>query len=555
MDAILQIIRSLGATRLIILGVVTMSMVGLFIYLATRLTTPAMSLLYSDLDPEASGAIIQRLEARGIPYKVMNNGREIRVPTNQVGALRIKLASQGLPSDGSMGYKIFDETDALGTTNFVQNVNLVRALEGELSRTIRVINGVKTARVHLVLPRRELFSREKQEPSASIVLKMSGRGRLNSEQVSAIQHLVATAIPGLNPNHISIIDDKGSLLAAGFEQTGPEASAAKADQRRREFESEMTRRIEDLLERIVGFGKVRAEVSAEIDYDRVVTNRETYDPEGQVVRSTVTLEENANSSETEKQPVTVGGNLPDPTGIDNTEGANASSSENRVQEQTNFEISKIQSRQIRESGVIKRLSVAVLVDGIRTPVENGDDNEFNYEERSEQEMEKFANLVRGAIGFDADRGDTVDVINMRFADLPEPEATPIQLFFGLEKQDLMRMVEILVLSIVAILVILLVIRPLVTRAFEAIPVAVGESAEAKLLAEQAAAAAPALLGPGGEPISAGMEDEEEKYDELIDIDRVEGRVKASSVKKVGEIVDKHPEEALSIIRSWMYQES
>ena len=300
---------------------------------------------------------------------------------------------------------------------------------------------------------------------------------------------------------------------------------------------------------------MRAEVSAEIDYDRVVTNRETYDPEGQVVRSTVTLEENANSSETEKQPVTVGGNLPDPTGIDNTEGANASSSENRVQEQTNFEISKIQSRQIRESGVIKRLSVAVLVDGIRTPVENGDDNEFNYEERSEQEMEKFANLVRGAIGFDADRGDTVDVINMRFADLPEPEATPIQLFFGLEKQDLMRMVEILVLSIVAILVILLVIRPLVTRAFEAIPVAVGESAEAKLLAEQAAAAAPALLGPGGEPISAGMEDEEEKYDELIDIDRVEGRVKASSVKKVGEIVDKHPEEALSIIRSWMYQES
>ena len=183
-------------------------------------------LLYSDLDPEASGAIIQRLEARA-SAKVMNNGREIRVPTNQVGALRIKLASQGLPSDGSMGYKIFDETDALGTTNFVQNVNLVRALEGELSRTIRVINGVKTARVHLVLPRRELFSREKQEPSASIVLKMSGRGRLNSEQVSAIQHLVATAIPGLNPNHISIIDDKGSLLAAGFEQTGPEASAAK----------------------------------------------------------------------------------------------------------------------------------------------------------------------------------------------------------------------------------------------------------------------------------------------------------------------------------------
>lgn len=556
MDAISQILRSLGATRLIIMAIVVAGMIGLFIYLASRLATPAMSLLYNDLAPEDSGKIVEQLEAQKIPYQLHSNGREIRVAADQALALRVKLANQGLPSGGSMGYEVFDNADALGTTNFVQNVNLVRALEGELSRTIRAINGVKSARVHLVLPRRELFSREKQDPSASIVLQMGGRGRLGPEQISAIQHLVATAIPGLNPSRISIVDNKGSLLAAGFEESGAEAMANKAEERRRDFEAEMTRRVEELLEKTVGFGKVQAKISAEVDYDRVVTNKETYDPEGQVVRSTVTLEENSNSSEADQQPVTVGGNLPDPTGVNAGEGANASASENRIQEQTNFEISKTESQQIREGGVVNRLSVAVLVDGIRTPVDGGEDGEFNYQERSEAEMEQLANLVRSAIGFDADRGDSVEVINMKFAEVQEIEDAPVQLFFGLEKEDLLRMAEILVLSIVAILVILLVVRPLVTRAFEAIPAAAAAgAAEARLLAEQAAAAAPALMGPGGVPVPSDRDEEEERYEELIDIDRVEGRVKASSVKKVGEIVDKHPEEALSIIRSWMYQES
>ena len=173
--------------------------------------------------------------------------------------LRLELAQQGLPSGGSIGYELFDSADSLGSTNFMQNVNLVRALEGELARTIGSISTVKSARVHLVMPRRELFSREKQEPSASVILQMRGPVRLTNEQVAAVQHLVASAVPQLTPNRISLIDSKGSLLASGFEGSDPlNGVAAKADERRHRMESEMARTIEALLEKTIGFGRVRA---------------------------------------------------------------------------------------------------------------------------------------------------------------------------------------------------------------------------------------------------------------------------------------------------------
>ncbi len=243
---------------------------------------------------------------------------------------------------------------------------------------------------------------------------------------------------------------------------------------------------------------------------------------------------------------------PDP----NTAGGESTSktaSESRIEETVNFEISKKVINYVRESGIVNRLSVAVLVDGSRT---FGPDGNLTYQPRSEAEMELLATLVRSAIGFSADRGDSVEVINMEFADVDDREESPLELFFGLDKNDLLRMAEILVLSIVAILVILLVVRPLVSRAFEAFPAAV-PAGDARLLSDQATAT-PALSGPGTAGVPAPGESapaEEEQIDELIDIDRVEGRVKASSVKKMGEIVDKHPEEALSIVRSWMYQDT
>jgi len=538
-ETLIHALRNLGPVRLAIMGAIMLGMIGFFIFLATRLT-PSMVLLYGDLNADDSSRITSQLSSQNVPFELLQGGSQIMVPNDRALKLRLNLASQGIPSGGSLGYELFDDQQTIGTTSFVQNINLVRALEGELARTIQTISSIRSARVHLVFPRRELFSREKHQASASITLRM-GDGSLGKDQVAGIQHLVAAAVPGLVPARVSIISSSnGKLLAGGFEEDSASFMAVKSQEQRQNFERRLSRTIESLLEKTVGFGKVRAEVKADMDFDRISTTDEKFDPDGQVIRSNQSIEETNQTRDTEgTQPVTVGTNLPDPN-VGSGENASSSGAQSRTEETVNFEVSKKIINHVREVGIINRLSVAVLIDGVR----GIEDNEPTYQPRSEAEMELLATLVRGAIGFNADRGDTVEVINMEFADVVV-EGIELELFFGLDKNDLLRMAEVLVLSIVAILVILLVVRPLVSRAFESIPSAA--AAGERLLTDQAGA----LTAPG---IPSEVTVGEERFEELIDIDRVEGRVKASSVKKVGGLVEKHPEEALSIVRSWMYQE-
>ena len=540
METLIHALRNLGPVRLAIMGAIMLGMIGFFIFLTTRLATPSMVLLYGDLNADDSSRITSQLSSQNVPFELLQGGSQIMVPSDRALKLRLSLASQGIPSGGSLGYELFDDQQTIGTTSFVQNINLVRALEGELARTIQTISSIRSARVHLVLPRRELFSREKHQASASITLRM-GDGLLEKDQIAGIQHLVAAAVPGLVPARVSIISSSnGKLLAGGFEEDSASFMAVKSQEQRRNFERRLSRTIESLLEKTVGFGKVRAEVKADMDFDRISTTDEKFDPDGQVIRSNQSIEETNQTRDTEgTQPVTVGTNLPDPN-VGSGENASSSGAQSRIEETVNFEVSKKIINHVREVGIINRLSVAVLIDGVR----GIEDNEPTYQPRSEAEMELLATLVRGAIGFNADRGDTVEVINMEFADVMV-EGIELELFFGLDKNDLLRMAEVLVLSIVAILVILLVVRPLVSRAFESIPSAA--AAGERLLTDQAGA----LTAPG---IPSEVTVGEERFEELIDIDRVEGRVKASSVKKVGGLVEKHPEEALSIVRSWMYQE-
>ena len=549
MDTIAQALRNLGPMRLALMGFVMIGLIGFFIFLMSKIGSSSMQLLYSELDAGDSNKIVGELGAMGVTYELRKGGSEIYVPTNEANRALLNLADKGLPGGGTIGYEIFDKRESLGVTNFMQNVNLVRAMEGELAQTIQTIGSVRTARVHLVMPKRELFSRKKQEPSASIVLGMKGSKRLTSEQVSAIQHLVATAVPSLTPNRISVVDNKGNLLAGGFDDADSTAAIGrKADERRRGLENHLSQVIEELLERTTGFGKVRAEVNVEMDFDRISTKEETYDPDGQVVRSTQSVEQTASNKEAEgESPVSVGTNLPDPN-TQSGDSASSTSNEARTEETVNFEISKTVKNHVRESGAITRMSVAVLVDGMRTLDENGI---LQYKARSDAEMKLLATLVRGAIGFNAGRGDTVEVINMEFAEfIPPGEATDL-LFLGLTKTDIFKFVEMLVMVIIALLVILLVVRPLISRAMEGIPSA-QETGE-QLLTDETAGR-PALTGPGGEGVLApsGMIGEEDA-DELIDIDRIEGRVKTSIVTKVGDIIDAHPAEALSIVRGWMYR--
>lgn len=560
MNGLLQSLRNLGPTRLAAIGGVLAATIGFFIFISSRLATPGFGLLYSDLDARDSGEIVAKLEALNVPYQLQSQGTQILVPTDQVARLRIAMAEGGLPHGGSIGYEIFDKSESLGTSNFVQNINHLRALEGELGRTIASISAVQAARVHLVLPQRELFSRDKEEPSASIVIKTRGVERLGKGQVAAIQHLVAAAVPGLRPNRISIVDNEGNLLARGKDDGDPQTGgSSNAEEMRVNYEARLARSVEDMLERSVGPGKVRAEVHADMDFDRVTTNSETYDPDGQVVRSTQTVKESSDSSDGGDQAVTVANNLPDAQASKGTTGQR--SKNGRDEETINYEITKTVKSQVREGGIVKHLSVAVLVDGTYATAADGTKT---YQPRSPEELKQLDALVRTAIGYNAQRGDSVEVVNLRFITPEDPTATAPEGVFGISKGELLHAAEPLALILVGLLVILLVIRPLIMRMLEAIPAAVAAPALAgpegpRLLAPPSAAVAAALPSPAA-AIAAGVPATAtaaggpvDSLDQMIDISQVEGRVRASSIKKIGEIVDKHPEEAVAIVRSWMYQ--
>jgi flagellar M-ring protein FliF len=531
----IDFLKNLGTVRVAIMGVVFAALILFFIFMMTRISGTSMDLLFSNLDASDSNQIITELQQKNIAYDIKENGSQIFIPSDKVAAMRITLASQGLPNGDSVGYEIFDDASALGTTNFMQNISLVRALEGELARTIRSLKSVHSARVHLVLPKRQMFSREKQTATASVILKMRGSEKLTGERISAVQHLVASAVPELDPIRVAIVDDKGNLLAKG-----DKTDTVRADsliERKVALELRLANELTDLLSKSVGPGKVHVRIDADLDFDRVSTTEETYDPDGQVVRSTRTIDESMTSEESENENVTVQTNLPDGQG--NQGGPKASSRESKTDEQVNFEITKKITNFAREIGAIKRLSVAVLVDG--NMVENAS-GIMEYKPRPAAEMKTLTKLVSSAIGFNKDRGDTVEVVNMKFADQRLDTNEALDLFLGLQKEDLLRMAEVTVLSILAILVILLIVRPLVSRAFETFP---GASAgPAQNLIEDRALATPALSGP----------DQIDEYEELIDIELIEGRVSASALKKVGEIIVSNPEEALSIVRSWMYKD-
>ena len=541
LNPFLEQLRSLGPARLATMAGVAVGLIGFIIFFAIRFSGAPMDLLYGNLSPTDSREIAQQLQSDGVPFQTDDNGAEILVPADQVTPIRMQMAELGLPSGGSMGYEVFDSMDALGSTNFMQNVNLVRALEGELARTIKSIDNVQNARVHLVLAQREMFTRDVQDPTASVYIKMRV-GRLAENQVTAVQNLIAAAIPRLKPSNISIVDERGRLLSRSFDND-EQMVQQQQEQARTSLEQRLAQSVISLVESSLGTGKVRAEVRADMDYDKVVTAEERFNPDEQVIVSSVTVTDTGSMVESQPDDVTVAGQLPD-AGLNGGNGT-ARSQENteRTEETANYEISKTTINQVRESGVIKRLSVAVLVDGSYVEGENG---ERVFQPLPEETMTKIESLVQSAVGYDANRGDQIEVINMPFTGLDEFEVEEPFELFGFAKEEILRMAEGLGVALVAVLVILLVVRPLVTRAFEAMP-----SGDDALMTSDIAQ----LTGPGGVPMPMAQQEEEEDLDELIDIDKVEGRVKASSLRKIGDIVDKHPEEALSIVRMWLYQES
>jgi flagellar M-ring protein FliF len=556
MGGLIAQLRAFGTLRLAALAGVGLVVLGLVVMLAMRAAEPPMALLYGDLDPREAGQIVAQLDRARVPHRLANGGAQILVPEAEVPRLRLMLAREGLPSGGSIGYEIFDRGESLTTTPFQQDVNRLRAMEGELSRTIRGLAGVRQARVHLVLPRREPFSRERGEAQASVVLTMQGAQRLDREGVQAVLHLVAAAVPGLRPQQVSIIDSRGELLARGGQAlTGP-AAAQTGEELRRTAELRLARAVEDLLERSLGAGRVRAEASVEMDFDRIQTTEERFDPENQVPRSTQSTSETSRSGEAGN--VSVANQLP---GGDAQAGGNRNE-QSRQEETINFEIGRVTRNTLREQPALRRLSVAVLVDGIWEPTADGPPR---FRERTPEELQRITALARSAVGFNEQRGDRVEVVSLRFAEPPVAEVPPAG--FNILGQTVPpavmgRVIESGILALVALAAILLIGRPVATRLALVLapqPALAGIGPDGVPLVAGAAGAggaqagAPALAADGtpllpGEAGAAGAAGEEDK---LVDLANVAGQLRASALKQLADIVDENPEAAVGVIRRWL----
>jgi flagellar M-ring protein FliF len=512
---------------------VTAALIGFFGFVIMRVTTPQMTTLLTELSLEDSSAIIKDLERQAIPYELRNDGAAIMVPKDKVTRLRMKLAEGGLPKGAGVGYEIFDKSDALGTTSFVQNINHLRALEGELARTIHAIDRIQAARVHLVLPERPLFSREAPEPSASIVVRV--RGSLEPQQIKAIRHLVASAVNGLKPQRVSIVDEAGQLLADG---ASAEADNSIADERRAGFEKRMRNQVEAIVSSVVGTGRARVQVSADFDYNKITQTSDRFDPEGRVLRSSQTREESSATVDNTGQ-VTVNNELPGNQNRDTTSAARDQSK--KTEETNNYEISRTTKTEVTEAGRVNRLSVAVLVDGSYAKNEKG---EMVYQERSKEQLDRIAALVRTSIGFDQKRGDQLEVVNLKFAEAPAvtPVAEPTGLLGMLQftKDDVMYVIELGVMMLLSLVVLFMVIRPLVKRilASEVVASATGDTV-------------PALTdGTQGQNLVPGPN----ATAQMIDVAQVQGQVHAQSVHRVGELAERNPNETASIVRQWLSEQ-
>jgi flagellar M-ring protein FliF len=450
----------------------------------------------------------------------------------------MKLAEGGLPKGGGVGYEIFDKSDALGTTSFVQNINHLRALEGELARTIRAIDRVQAARVHLVLPERPLFSRETPEPSASIVVRV--RGALEPQQIRAIRHLVASAVNGLKPQRVSIVDEAGQLLADG---ASGDADNAVADERRAGFEKRMRNQVEAIVSSVVGAGRARVQLSADFDYNKITQTSDKFDPEGRVLRSSQTREESTATADNSGQ-VSVNNELPGNQSKDNA--ATARDQSKKSEETNNYEISRTTKTEVTEAGRVNRISVAVLVDGSYSKNDKG---EMVYQERSKDQLDRIAALVRSAIGFDQKRGDQVEVVNLKFAEAPAvpPLVEPAGLFGLLQftKDDVMYVIELGVMMLLSLVVMFMVIRPLVKRivASEEIAALTGGTMPALTDGSPPAGAPGQNLIPGTNATA-----------QLIDVAQVQGQVHAQSVHRVGELAERNPNETANIVRQWLTEQ-
>ncbi|MDY6924619.1 MAG: flagellar basal-body MS-ring/collar protein FliF [Pseudomonadota bacterium] len=537
-------LQRFGIGRLTVVLGVAAGVAAVLVAVMLRIGQAPDALLYSNLDLREASEITTALDSAGIKYSSKGDGSTIFVSRDEVGEARLLVAGKGLVTSGSVGYEIFDNQSVLGQTEFQQNLNEKRALEGELARTIMSMRGITSARVMIAMPSRQLFQTAAADPTAAVVVGVSG-GTLTGAQVQAIRNVVASSVPNLKPEKVTLTDTANRTLAAGSDDAG--FSAASAEEAKSSTEAQLQARIKDIVEGVVGVGAARVQVTADIDHSRSTTQEQRFDPDGQVVRSTsMNGSESADTTAVNDGGATALNNIP---GGEAPGAAQAGSTDTQTTETTNYEISNTTTTTVKEAGEVKKLAVSVAVDGRWTPAAGG--GEPTYAPRTADEIAQIKSLVAAAVGIDEERGDRIEVLNVRFArDVPTAGGVEAgSSLFNFTKNDLMRGVELLVLLVTGLLLIFFVLRPLLKTA-------------------AGAGAQPQLAGAGGVPVTplqtslmAGASQMAQltgpagpsEMEQRLDIARIEGQVKASSVKKVADFVEKHPDESTAILRNWVHE--
>lgn len=533
------------------------------------------ALLFSGLDLEEAAEIAGKLDTANVKYSLEGGGSAIFVDRSKVDEARMMLSEQGLPTRGSVGWEIFDKTDALGETQFVQNIKKVRALEGELERTIASLDMVKAAQVHLSIPERPLFARDQEKPKASVVLNVTGN-TMTSEKVRAIRNLVASSVPGLELGAITVADTQGRTWAAGSENATGGIGGTGVDERKAALEDSYRKKILEVIENIAGPGAAKVTVNLDVDFNKVTESAEIYDPDGRVVRSSQVTEGNKSSSDkapgdetTVANNVPTGAPAPAPATLPTSQSSDAQSSET-----INYEISKTVRTQVMEGGKVERISVAVAIDHMRVP--GADGAPPTYQPRPQEELDRIGALVKSAVGFNEQRGDVVTLENAAFA---RPDTTMQDVAapgpFDFDKFDIVRGAEIGALLVTALALVFFVLRPLIGGLFSKPE---PDNLPPEILALKGARRAQAIAtfqasGAGNAGAFGASEGDSgrsvtlsegrsvsfdlptpDRLDAGIDVARIHGQVKASSIKKVSEVVTSHPDESIAILRSWLAEE-
>jgi len=543
----MEFFKNLGTKKLIAFASTAIVLfIGIIIFISNA-SKQNMTSMYTSLSPEDTSAIVARLQAMSIPYNIASENNQIEVPTEKMLALRMILAQEGLPSSAQVfGYELFDKSDAFGTSQFVYNINMVRALEGELSRTISSLDPIASSRVHLVIPKKELFSKNSVTPSASVVLKMKGAQQLNKAEIAAVAHIVVTAVPDLKIGNITIVDDKGNPLKLSSEN-GDYMIGGIIDsttEYKINMENRLTKIIEELIVKSVGVGKVKANVFANIDFDREVINYETYDPEGQVVRSQRTTSENDKDNE-RMRDVSIANNIPNGN---QQQGQFFGKERGRSDAITNYEISKKIGNKISEQGRIKNLSIAVLVDGIYTKNDKG---VSTYSERSEEEMSKLKALIASAVGLDLDRGDKLELINLKFIDEAE-EAVIDDSFMASIKKDPRSIIQTLIIGIVLLIIVIMITKMMKAKISK-------NSQEDEMMSDLEGSMVTGNGNLTAEDIRSTSETEKKSEDSELSSDKsfevvsADGVKYANVAKYLNDTVENHLDEAVGVIKNWLYK--